>query len=213
MLFNHGMDVIIRPYTEHDIPALRAVQRACFPPPYPEEQLWTEEQLRSHIRIFPRGALCAQVGDRIVGSCTSLIIRFDPEHPDHTWDEVADGGFIRTHRPDGDTLYGIDMAVIPEFRGRGVARAMYQARFRLVRELRLKRFVAAGRMPGYAQAANRMTPETYAAKVAAGELTDPVLTPQLKAGLRPVKVIRGYITDAESLDCALLMEWPNPDLT
>lgn len=27
---------------------------------------------------------------------------------------------------------------------------------------------------------------------------------------RPVQVIRGYLPDAESADCALLLEWPHP---
>lgn len=205
-----GMDIIVRSYTEADIPALIDVQRACFPPPYPAEQLWSPDQLRSHIAVFPAGAMCAEVAGRIVGSCTSLIIDFDPAHPDHSWDEVADGGYIRrTHNPNGNTLYGIDMAVIPEFRGRGVARAMYRARFQLVKELGLERFLAAGRMPGYAAYADKLSPEAYADKVIAGEIIDPVLTPQLRCGLRPVKVIRNYIPDEESRDCALLLEWRN----
>ena len=101
------------------------------------------------------------------------------------------------------------MAVVPEYRGRGVARAMYRARFQLVKELGLERFLAAGRMPGYAAHADELSPEAYAEKVIAGELIDPVLTPQLRSGLRPVKVIRNYIPDEESRDCALLLEWRN----
>lgn len=205
-----GMDIIVRSYTEADIPALIDVQRACFPPPYPVGQLWSPEQLKSHIEVFPAGAMCAEIAGRIVGSCTSLIIDFDPAHPDHTWDEAADGGYIRrSHDPNGNTLYGIDMAVVPELRGRGVARAMYRARFQLVKDLGLERFLAAGRMPGYAAHADKLSPEAYADKVIAGELIDPVLTPQLRSGLRPVKVIRNYIPDEESRDCALLLEWRN----
>lgn len=205
------MDITVRPYTLDDIPALHEVQRACFPPPYPAEQLWSREQLESHIAVFPAGALCAEVNGLIVGSCTSLIIHFDPAHPDHTWDEVADGGFLRrSHQPNGNSLYGIDMAVIPEYRGRGVARAMYRARYELVAGLGLERFLAAGRMPGYAQFANDLTPEEYASRVIAGELTDPVITPQIRSGLRPLSVIHNYIPDEESRNCAILLEWLNP---
>jgi len=205
-------EIVVRPYTREDIPALIEVQRECFPPPYPEEQLWTPEQLESHIQHFPEGALCAEIAGVLAGSCTSLIIAFDPEHPHHTWAHVADDGYIRNHNSAGDSLYGIDMAVRPAFRGRGVAKKMYQARFDLVRRLGLKRFLAAGRMPGYGAYAASMSPEAYAKKVVAGELVDPVITPQLRAGLRPVTVIRDYIPDEESRNCALLLEWPNPDL-
>ena len=53
----------------------------------------------------------------------------------------------------------------------------------------------------------------YAAAVIAGTLTDPVITPQLRAGLQPLTVVQGYLSDTEARDCALLMEWPNPELT
>ena len=67
-------------------------------------------------------------------------------------------------------------------------------------------------MSGYHRHAERLSPEEYAAAVIAGTLADPVLTPQLRAGLTPVAVVRGYLPDAEARDCALLMEWRNPDL-
>lgn len=197
----------VRPYTMADWDQVFRIQRECFPAPYPVEQLWSQEQIASHIRHFPAGALCVEVDGELVGSSTSLVIDFDPAHPDHSWAEVCGDGYISTHNPKGDSLYGIDMAVRPAWRGRGIARAMYQARYDLVRELGLKRFLAAGRMPGYNQYAERWSPEEYAERVIGGEVADPVLTPQLRAGLRPLNVIRGYIPDAESRDCALLMEW------
>lgn len=199
--------VIVRPYTMADWPQLYRIQRECFPPPYPEEQLWSKEQIESHIRHFPEGALCAEADGELLGSCTCLIIRFDPAHPDHTWSEVTADGYINTHDSGGDSLYGVDMAVRPAFRGSGVARAMYQARYDLVRRLGLKRFLAAGRMPGYHRYASELTPEQYGEAVAAGRLIDPVITPQMKAGLKPLYVIRGYLPDAESGNCAFLLEW------
>jgi hypothetical protein len=56
-----------------------------------------------------------------------------------------------------------------------------------------------------------MTPEQYADAVVRGDLSDPVITPQLRSGLRPVRVVRGYLPDEESGDNALLMEWRNPE--
>jgi GNAT superfamily N-acetyltransferase len=199
--------VHVRPYTLADWPGLLQIQRDCFPPPYPEEQLWSKEQIASHIRHFPEGALCAEVDGELVGSATCLIMQFDPAHPEHTWAEVAGDGFIHTHNPAGDSLYGIDMAVRPAWRRQGVARALYAARFELVRQLGLKRFLAGGRMPGYHRYAGRWTPEAYAAAVVRGEIDDLVITPQLRAGLRPVQVIHNYLPDEESANCALLLEW------
>lgn len=201
------MQIRVRPYTLADWPALFQIQRECFPPPYPEEQLWSYEQIESHVRRFPQGALCAEVDGELVGSCTSLIIQFDPAHLDHSWSEVTGDGYITTHNPEGDSLYGVDMAVRPAWRGKGVARAMYQARYDLVRQLGLARFLAAGRMPGYHWVKELYSPEQYVDAVISEAMTDPVLTPQLKSGLQPVTVLRNYLPDEESGNCALLLEW------
>jgi len=199
--------VRIRPYTNADLDQLIAIQRACFPPPFPSELWWNADQIANHVRLFPTGALAAEVDGVLVGSATAHILRFDPTHPDHTWDEAADRGYLGNHDPAGDTLYGVDIAVHPEWRGRGVARALYQARYALVRELGLVRFLAGSRISGYHHHRDRLTPEAYVAEVIAGRLSDPVITPQLRAGLSPVHLVHGYLPDAEAADCALLMEW------
>lgn len=199
--------MLVREYTIADFAALLEIQRACFPAPYPEEQLWSFEQIQSHVRHFAQGALCVELNGRLIASATVLILK----DPPHTFAAATDDGFIRNHNPNGDTLYGVDMAVHPDFRGRGVARLLYQARFNLVQQFGLKRFVAAGRMPGLCLHPS-LSPEDYVAKVVAGELTDPTLTPQLRNALLPIKVLHDYIEDTESRDCALLLEWRNPAL-
>jgi hypothetical protein len=41
----------------------------------------------------------------------------------------------------------------------------------------------------------------------AGRLVDPVVTPQLRSGLRPYGVVHNYLPDHDSCDNALLMGW------
>jgi GNAT superfamily N-acetyltransferase len=199
--------IVVRTYVPADYPALLAVQRACFPPPFPEALLWSQAQVDSHCRIFSDGAMCAVEDGIICGSSTALIIRFDPSHPQHTWSEVSGDGYITGHDPSGDTLYGIDIAVRPESRGRGVARALYQARYALVRRLGLRRFLAGSRISGYRAHSDRMSPEVYVNEVVAGRMSDPVITPQLRSGLRPIGVVRNYLPDHDSCDNAVLMAW------
>lgn len=199
----------VRSYTTSDYSQLLDIQRECFPAPYPEAQLWNIEQIKSQVAYFPQGAMCVEVDGELIASCTSLIIQWNPGDPPHSWVEVADAGFIRTHNPNGNTLYGIDMAVKPRWRKQSVAKLLYQARFNLVSKLNLQRFMAAGRMPGYYLWQNKMTPEAYAQQVIADKIVDPVLTPQLRAGLHPLEVVHDYIPDEESADCALLFEWRN----
>lgn len=203
---------LIRSYRVTDLEALIQVQRECFPPPFPSELWWNAEQISEHCRRFPAGALCAEIDGQIVGSATAHCVHFDPQHPTHTWAEIADHGYLRNHSDQGNTLYGVDVAVRPAFRGQGVAKALYQARFALVRQLGLQRFLAGSRISGYHHHHATMTPEAYTAAVLAGTLIDPVITPQLRAGLQPVSLIHNYLDDREAANCALLMEWRNPDV-
>ena len=200
----------VRSYREDDFDALSDLQRACFPPPFPSELWWRHEQIRSHLAVFPAGALCAEVAGEIIGSATAHIINWQPENGPHTWSRVSDDGYLRNHERTGDTLYGVDIAVRPDYRRQGVARVLYQARFDLVCDLGLTRFMAGSRLAGYHHHRGLYTPESYADAVCRGVLTDPVITPQLRAGLMPVQVVHGYLPDEEAGDCALLMEWRNP---
>ena len=205
------MNIVIRRYTVDDYEGLLDVQKEAFPPPFPPELWWKREQIEAHVRTFPEGAMVAvSLEDgRILGSATALIVR----HADqpHTWAEISDNGYIeRTHDPDGDTLYGIDVCVRPSARGLGVAGMLYDARKRLVVERNLARLAVGSRMPGYHRYADETDAETYVERVVRGELRDPVLSFMLKQGLVPVRVLHDYLEDEESCNKAVLMEWRNP---
>lgn len=100
------------------------IQRECFPPPFPAELWWKEEQLENHVRLFPEGALCAEIGGRLVGSMTALIVSFEPGRLRHTWAEMTDNGYIGNHDPRGNTLYIVDISVRPDSRGLGIGKWM-----------------------------------------------------------------------------------------
>lgn len=203
----------IRPYSLEDFPQLLEIQRECFPLPYPEEQLWNMDQVQSHIAHFPAGALCVEHQGQLIASATALIKQWNPGDPPHTFYEASGGGYISNHNPTGNSLYGIDIAVRPAWRGQGIARQLYSARFELVRQLGLERFLTAGRIPSYHRVAKQFSPEQYVQKVIQGELIDPTITAQIKNGLEPVQLLHEYIEDQESHNCALLMQWTNPDLS
>ncbi|MCL6637996.1 MAG: GNAT family N-acetyltransferase [Alicyclobacillus sp.] len=202
----------IRNYTEADFDGLIDIQRECFPPPFPSELWWNETQLREHVTRFPEGALCVEVEGELAGSMTTLMVRFDPAAPRHTWAEITDEGYIRTHRPDGDTLYVVDISVRPRYRRLGLGKWLMQSMYHLVVHKRLIRLLGGGRMPGYHRVADRMCPEAYVDAVVRGDLQDPVLTFLLRCGRTPVAVVPGYLEDEESRNHAVLMEWKNPFL-
>lgn len=205
-------EAIIRTYTSQDFKALIDVQSESFPPPYPEELWWNEEQLTEHITRFPEGALCCEIGGKVIGSMTGLIVDMSQYHEAHSWEQITDSGYIRNHNPDGDTLYVADICVIPAYRKAGIGKWLLQSMYETVVHLGLKRLLGAGRMPGYHLRAAEETPEQYLEKVMKGIYKDPVITFLLRCGRTPVGIAADYLDDEESCNYAALMEWRNPFL-
>lgn len=202
----------IREARPGDIPTLVELNKLCFPAMAEENVVWTPQQIANHIRIFPEGQLVAEEDGRILGGVSSLIVSLgdDPYRP-HTYAGITDSGYFHNHDPKGDTLYGADVYVDPELRGRGIGNLLYEARRQLCRKLNLRRILAGGRIHGYRERANEMSPETYVAKVETGEIRDLVLSFQLREGFVTRGLLRNYIRDPLSLNCATLIEWLNPD--
>ncbi|PCL89216.1 GNAT family N-acetyltransferase [Paenibacillus lautus] len=202
--------VVIRGYTEADFDELIAIQSETFPPPYPPEQWWNKEQLMQHVTLFPEGALCVEVDGMLAGSITSLIVDYDPMEPAHSWAEATDNGYIRTHQPDGNTLYIADICVRPRFRKLGLGKWLIQSLYHVTIERGLDRLLGGGRMPGYHRHAHEMSAVEYLDAVVRGDLKDPVITFLLRCGRTPVGVAAEYLEDEESCNYGALMEWKNP---
>ncbi|MCC6397414.1 MAG: GNAT family N-acetyltransferase [Bacteroidetes bacterium] len=200
--------VIVRGIRAEDYDRLVELQLRCFPGMKP----WTREQIESQLRIFPEGQICVEYAGRIVASSSSLILDFAMYAEWHDWREIADAGFIRNHAPDGNTLYGIEIMVDPEYRGMRLARRLYDARKKLAREKNLMRIVLGGRIPGYHRYENAMSAREYVERVINKSLVDPVLTAQLANGFVLVRLLKSYMdSDLESLGYATLLEWTNLD--
>jgi predicted amidohydrolase/ribosomal protein S18 acetylase RimI-like enzyme len=215
--FNHGMakkrvKVTIRQATLDDIPQLMELNRVCYPVMANENVVWGESHLRSHQRVFPEGQLVAELDGRVVGAVSTLIVHLgrDPLRP-HTWSGITDSGYFTNHDPEGDTLYGADVYVHPDMRGRGVGNQLYEARRQLCRRLNKRRILAGGRLWNYHEHAEEMTPEEYAQHVVNGHYRDLVLSFQLKEGFVLRGVLPNYLKDPKSRNHASLIEWLNPD--
>jgi len=204
----------IRPIQPEDIPRLIEMNKEAFPLMAEENVVWSERQLKNHLRLFPEGQLLAEVDGKIVGGIASLIIESDRDpYRTHTYAGITDGGYFHNHNPSGDTLYGADVYVDPNFQGQGIGAALYEARRRLCKKRNLRRILAGGRLAKYDALAEDMTPESYVQKVKDGELKDPVLSFQLREGFTVRGILPNYITDPMSRNYASLIEWLNPDYT
>jgi len=201
-------ELIIRPLRLEDYERITEMQQRCFPRMRP----WSREQFASQLRIFPEGQIGIEYGGRLVGSSSSLILDFGMYEGQHTWAQVTDSGMIRSHNPQGKTLYGMEIMVDPDHRGMKLARRLYDARKELARERNLMGIVLGGRIPGYHRHADRMSAREYVDKVLNKSLVDPVLTAQLANGFVLKRLIQNYLpSDEESLGWATFLEWSNLD--
>ena len=183
---------------------------------YPSSLPWNEEQLASHLRVFPEGQLVAveSSSQRVVGMAASLIVFWDDYHMQVGWRDFTDHGMFTNHDPvHGRTLYGAEVMVRPSLQGCGVGSKLYAARRDLVQRLRLLRIRAGARLRGYHQYFSRMNAEEYVIAVVRGELQDPTLSFQLRKGFHVIGVVSNYLrNDPESLGYAAVIEWLNPEV-
>lgn len=193
----------------NDIDEILELQRTCFPN---NMEPWKREQLESHLDLFPEGQFVVTYEDKIVGSCSSLIVNFDEYDDQHTWDEITDEGYITNHNPNGYNLYGIEVMVHPEYRRMKIGKRLYEARKELAEEWNLKSIILGGRIPNYYKHSSEMTPREYVKEVIHHNIYDPVLTFQLMNGFTVMRINRNYLPDdKQSKEYATLMEWNNVD--
>jgi predicted amidohydrolase/GNAT superfamily N-acetyltransferase len=187
-----------------------AASRAAYAD-WPPSSLSNERNFGLQIAAFPAGQFVAVANGEVVGYATSLIVQYDDDSPWHSYPEITGYGTFSTHDPAGQTLYGADLAVRPDWQGKGVSQRLYQARRRLMKRLNLKQMVAGGRLPGYSAHRGKLTAQEYVDKVRAGELRDRALNAHLRAGYTVAGVHYGYLEDQESLGYATHLVMANPD--
>jgi GNAT superfamily N-acetyltransferase len=195
----------VRFATPDDVPEMVALQRACFPAPFPEELLWNAAHLARHLQLFPEGQFVVFGGPIVIASASNTIISEENYVLHADWDATVGGPFLSTFDANGSTLYGLDISVHPNYRGKGIAKQLYRARFEFVRVLRLARYATGCRVPDFHAYAGSL--EDYVQEVARGERIDRTLTPLLKMGLRVIGVHPNYMEDEESRNGAALLEW------
>lgn len=205
------MDVHIRNTNLEDFAGIIELCQAVYPRSAP----WREEQLASHLRLFPEGQLVAVdlETNRIVGMAASLIVLWDDYQPDESWRHFTDLGMFTNHDPvNGRTLYGAEIMVDPGLQGHGVGSKLYDARRELCQRMNLRRIRAGARLRGYARYADHLTAREYVRGVVKGEHYDSTLTFQLRRGFQVLDIVRGYLReDPESLGYAAIIEWRNPE--
>lgn len=187
-----------------DYEQIAELEFRCFPGMKP----WSIEQFENIINSFPEGQVCIEYNKQIIASSLSLVLNFDEYSDIHNFADIISSG----HEESGDTLYGIEIMVAPEYKGLKLSRRLYHERKELARKRNLKRIVIGGRIPGYHKYSEKISAREYIEKVITKELIDPVLTPQIANGFTLIRLIPNYLpSDKESLGYATFLEWTNVD--
>src|SRR5699024_3347932 len=134
----------VRQARPDDIPQLLELTARVYPPEFG----YSPEMLRSQQTHFPERQFVVEYKVRIVGYCATFRIDETTALAPHTCRKITRGGMAARHKPDGTWLYGMEVVVHPDFRGRRIGQRLYRARKRLCTDLKLRGIVFGGRIPG-----------------------------------------------------------------
>ncbi|MGI4738959.1 MAG: GNAT family N-acetyltransferase [Janthinobacterium lividum] len=199
--------LVLRQLRRGDFKAIHAIMEKVYSN---MEGAWSQDEYNTLLKKFPEGQICIEDNGQVVAAALAIIVDYSKFGDKHTYAKITGNGKFDTHDSEGDTLYGVDVFVDPEYRSLRLGRRLYDARKELCESLNLRAMVAGGRIPGYAAYANEMTPAKYVEMVRNKEVVDPILTFQLSNEFHVRKIIRGYLPyDSESKAYATLLEWIN----
>jgi len=179
---------------------------------------WSVDEIKELLAIYPQGQFCVEVDGKVVASALSIIVNSKKTNLNSNYDTITSNGKFLKHDSDGDTMYGIEVFVHPNYRQLRLGRRLYDARKELCEEMNLKSIVAGGRIPNYHKYSNELSPRQYIEKVKRKEIYDSTLAFQLSNDFNVKKILKNYLKeDKESLEYATLLEWNNiyyePELT
>jgi len=199
--------LVLRQLRRGDFKAIHAIMEKVYSN---MEGAWSQDEYNTLLKKFPEGQICIEDNGQVVAAALAIIVDYSKFGDKHTYAKITGNGKFDTHDSEGDTLYGVDVFVDPEYRSLRLGRRLYDARKELCESLNLRAMVAGGRIPGYAAYANEMTTAKYVEMVRNKEVVDPILTFQLSNEFHVRKIIRGYLPyDSESKAYATLLEWIN----
>lgn len=179
----------------------------------PCDECMDEDAIREQLKKFPEGQFVALYNETmVVGVAATMRISYPPTEKPRTWHDTIGNLGIANHEPDGEWLYGVEMAVHRAYHHKGIGTALYQARFDLVKRLALKGWYAGGMLMGYHNYADKMSPKEYGEKVIKREISDPTVTMQMNRGFEAWAVIEEYMDEPTAGNSAVLIVWKNPEL-
>src|SRR5687768_500166 len=89
---------------------------------------WTKKEYKAILNKFPEGQVCIEDKGKVIAGALSIIVKYSKYGDKHSYEEITDLGTFTTHDDEGETLYGVDIFVHPEYRNLRLGRRLYDAR-------------------------------------------------------------------------------------
>ena len=188
-----------------------ALEYLCFPT-IDHDDLISIAEVEMQADVFPEGGFVVLDGEHLVGMGSGVFVDYDIAEPQHRMGDVIGETGVENHDSEGSWYYGKDIAVHPDFRGRGIGRRLYDLRKQVVRDHGKSGIIAGGIIPGFADHKHEMTAKEYVDAVVEGDLVDPTLTMQIANGFEVLGVISDYVDDETVDGWASFIVWFNPDV-
>ncbi len=171
---------------------------------------WPRETITSLVKQFPDGQICIEDSGQLVAVALTVCVKYDRFSNPHTYDDLILRNQKIWHNAKGDSLYGLDVFIHPDYRGYRLGRRLYEARKELCRSMNLRAILAGGRIPNYFKYADQCSPEEYIQRVDRREIYDPILSFQLSNDFQVTRLLQKYLPqDKKSQGYATLLEWRN----
>lgn len=207
--------IIIVPSSATQPEALSALMGEIFEcEPTAENEIFTPAMFRYHQHLFPEGQYAAveRASGRVVGFTVSMRTSHDPRQPHlERWWQAIGNGWLTTHDPRGEWMYGVETDVLADYRSLGIGSRLMEARFTVLRRLNLRGMIAGSLIMDYGAVADELSVEDYVQDVVAGRRFDTNLSKQLRKGFQVRGFISNYVLDETSRRWGVLIVWENPD--
>jgi len=193
---------------------LAAIQQVSFPS-LAEAELILAKHYQAHLDVFPQGQLALiNERDEVIGCSTDFRTKegsfWSFKNIEHKYIDAVVDNWLSNHDPEGEWMYGADIGILPEYRGKKLGQLLYQARHQQIQTINLKGHVGGGMPKGFYRYKDEMSIEIYVEKVLEKELFDPALSIQFKCDFKPFGVIHNYLEDPSCDNNGILVAWHNP---